>query len=171
MLWKIFVFRSQFLGANFERPWPYDVEFYVSFKSENLFGRKMQSLKLTSENKPSWKRVVRALKSSNGSIESARRAAPTAQRPLPATINELLRKQKPDWWRHRTCNPHFAASSAPRSGCVDSRVIDLVLIWKRHKRHEWWTPRTKGHVIASARTAFLLDVVCYSSNFSLAVLK
>ena len=32
-------------------------------------------------------------------------------------------------------------------------------------------PRTKGHVIASARTAFLLDVVCYNSNFSLAVLE
>jgi len=61
----------------------------------------------------------------------------------------------------KTCN----------EACVDSRVLDLALIWKRHKRHEWWTPRTKGHVIASARTTFLLDVVCYSSNFSLAVLE
>ena len=58
-----------------------------------------------------------------------------------------------------------------RPGCVDSRVLDLALIRKQHRRHEWWTPRTKGHVITPARTAFLLDVVCYSSNFSLAVLE
>jgi len=57
-----------------------------------------------------------------------------------------------------------------RTACVDSRVLDLALIWKRHQRHEWRPPRTKGHVIASARAAFLLDVVCYSSNFPLAVL-
>jgi len=50
---------------------------------------------------------------------------------------------------------------APTSGwpgCVDSRVLDFALIWKRHQRRKRLLTRTKGHVT--------VDVFCYNSNFS-----
>ena len=44
----------------------------------------------------------------------------------------------------------------PEPGCVDSRVLDFALNWKRHQRRKRLLTQTKGHVI--------LDVFCYNSN-------